>query len=119
MMNNLFADNSNNHEDKVKFNERNALQAGLRKDARQFARDSVHRPLRAGDEMSQETKSIYSSVYMYCIEKSAEELLAEKAAADPLAKEILDSQAEYMAKARVWTNISDRAYLDSLDNLAD
>lgn len=42
------------------------------------------------------------------------ELLAEKAAADPLAKEILDSQAEYMQKARVWTDISDKAYLNSI-----
>ncbi|MEP0072388.1 MAG: TRAP transporter substrate-binding protein [Marinomonas sp.] len=50
--------------------------------------------------------------------KANQELLDEKAAADPLAKEILDSQAEYMEKARVWTNISDRAYLDSVDSLA-
>jgi len=42
------------------------------------------------------------------------ELLAEKAAADPLAKEILDSQAAYMQKARVWTDISDKAYLNSI-----
>ncbi|WP_296055679.1 TRAP transporter substrate-binding protein [uncultured Amphritea sp.] len=45
--------------------------------------------------------------------KANAELLAEKAAADPLAKRILDSQADYMKKARVWTEISDKAYLDS------
>lgn len=44
-----------------------------------------------------------------------QQLLNEKAVADPLAKEILDSQAQYLEKARVWTNISDRAYLDGLD----
>ncbi len=49
--------------------------------------------------------------------KANQELLDEKAAADPLAKEILDSQAAYLEKARVWTNISDRAYLDSVDSL--
>ncbi|MRI35035.1 ABC transporter substrate-binding protein [Endozoicomonas sp. OPT23] len=43
-----------------------------------------------------------------------DELLAEKSAADPLAKEILDSQAEYLGKARAWTDISDKAYLNSL-----
>ena len=48
-----------------------------------------------------------------------QELLDEKAAADPLAKEILESQAEYLKKARVWTNISDRAYLDGLDDSAN
>jgi TRAP-type mannitol/chloroaromatic compound transport system substrate-binding protein len=48
-----------------------------------------------------------------------QELLDEKAAADPLAKEILESQAGYLKTARVWTNISDRAYLDSLDDTAN
>lgn len=42
------------------------------------------------------------------------ELLAEAAAKDPLAKRIQDSQAAYMQKARAWTNISDKAYLNSL-----
>lgn len=48
-----------------------------------------------------------------------QELLEEAAAADPLAKEILDSQAAYLEKARVWTNISDRAYLESSENLSN
>ena len=46
--------------------------------------------------------------------KANAELLAEKAAADPLAAEILKSQAEYLKKARRWTDISDKAYLNSL-----
>ncbi|WP_027856104.1 TRAP transporter substrate-binding protein [Marinobacterium jannaschii] len=41
-------------------------------------------------------------------------LLAEKAAADPLAGEILKSQAAYLKQARLWTDISDKAYLNSL-----
>jgi len=45
-----------------------------------------------------------------------DELIAERAASDPLAKEIIDSQAAYMAKVREWTNISDVAYLTSLDD---
>ena len=51
--------------------------------------------------------------------KANQKLLDEKAAADPLAKEILESQAAYLKKARVWTNISDRAYLDGLDDTAN
>lgn len=43
-----------------------------------------------------------------------DELLQERAAADPLAKEIIDSQKAYMDKARGWTAISDQAYLNSL-----
>jgi len=46
--------------------------------------------------------------------KANDELLAEKAAADPLAKKILDSQSAYMSKSRAWTDISDKAYLNSL-----
>ena len=42
------------------------------------------------------------------------ELLAERAAKDPLAKRIQESQAEYMRKARAWTEISDKAYLNSI-----
>jgi TRAP-type mannitol/chloroaromatic compound transport system substrate-binding protein len=43
-----------------------------------------------------------------------EELLAEAAAADPLAKEIIESQSAYLAKVRAWTAVSDQAYLNSL-----
>ena len=45
-----------------------------------------------------------------------EKLLAEYAEKDPQAKRIQDSQAEYMRKARAWTEISDKAYLNSLDD---
>lgn len=50
---------------------------------------------------------------MDALRKANAELLAEAAAGDPLAKEIIDSQDAYMQKARVWTEISDKAYLDS------
>lgn len=43
-------------------------------------------------------------------------LLAEFAAADALAREIIQSQADYLAKARAWTAISDQAYLNSLQD---
>jgi TRAP-type mannitol/chloroaromatic compound transport system substrate-binding protein len=48
------------------------------------------------------------------LQKANDELLAEFAAADPLAKEIINAQADYMGKARAWTVISDQAYLNSL-----
>ena len=50
---------------------------------------------------------------MDALKKANAELLAERAAEDPLAREIIDSQAAYMAKVRAWTEISDKAYLDS------
>lgn len=40
-------------------------------------------------------------------------LLAALAAKNPLSKEIIDSQAAYLKKARAWTAISDQAYLNS------
>ena len=51
------------------------------------------------------------------MKKANDELLTEEAAKDPLAKEIIDSQAAYMKTVRVWSNISDRAYLESVDRL--
>ncbi|MGV2988932.1 TRAP transporter substrate-binding protein [Vibrio sp. E150_011] len=42
-------------------------------------------------------------------------LLQEQASNDKLAKEILDSQAQYLAKMREWTNMSLRAYLNDQD----
>jgi len=48
--------------------------------------------------------------------KANAELLAEKAAENPMAKEIQQSQADYLQKARVWTAISDQAYLNSQSN---
>ena len=51
------------------------------------------------------------------MKKANDELIAERAAADPLAKEIIDSQAAYLKKARAWTKISDQAYLNSMDDL--
>ena len=44
-------------------------------------------------------------------------LIAEYAAADPLAKEIIDSQAAYLKKARAWTKISDQSYYETMESL--
>ncbi|UPQ87665.1 TRAP transporter substrate-binding protein [Vibrio sinaloensis] len=44
---------------------------------------------------------------------ATEELLAEQATQDPLAKEIIESQKQYLTKVRAWTDISSKAYLDS------
>ncbi len=52
---------------------------------------------------------------MDAMKKANTELLAEKVKGQPLLKEILDSQASYMKKAREWTKMSDYLYLK--DNL--
>jgi TRAP-type mannitol/chloroaromatic compound transport system substrate-binding protein len=52
---------------------------------------------------------------MTAIKKANDDLLVEKAAKDPLAKEILDSQANYIKQIRPWTLLSDYSYLKSLE----
>ena len=46
-----------------------------------------------------------------------DKLLEERAKNDPLAKEIIDSQAEYLKKSRAWTLISDQAYIDTMEKI--
>lgn len=50
---------------------------------------------------------------MTALQSANDKLLAEHAAADPFAAKVLKSQHEYLKKARQWTNMSDKAYLDS------
>jgi len=57
----------------------------------------------------------FSPEIIAAMKQANQELLAESAAADPVFKEILDSQVAYMKMARKWTEISDYAYLK--DNL--
>ncbi|RMG38112.1 MAG: ABC transporter substrate-binding protein [Gammaproteobacteria bacterium] len=53
------------------------------------------------------------------LHKANEELLDERAAKDPLAKEIIESQRAYLRKVRAWTNISDKAYLNSVGDMME
>lgn len=49
------------------------------------------------------------------MKKANKELLAKRAGEDVLAKEIQESQANYLKSARAWTNISDKSYLNTVD----
>ena len=46
--------------------------------------------------------------------EATDKLLAEAAEKDELAKEIINSHFDYLKQVRQWTNISDKAYLDSV-----
>ena len=50
---------------------------------------------------------------MDALMKSNEELLNSEITRSPIAKKIIESRAEYLRKARAWTNIGERAYLDT------
>jgi TRAP-type mannitol/chloroaromatic compound transport system substrate-binding protein len=52
---------------------------------------------------------------MSAMKETNDVLLKEFAAKDPMTAEILKSIQDYQAKARAWTNLSDRAYLDTTD----
>ena len=52
---------------------------------------------------------------MTAMKATNDELLKEFAAKDPMTAEILKSIQEYQIKVRAWTNLSDRAYLDTTD----
>jgi TRAP-type mannitol/chloroaromatic compound transport system substrate-binding protein len=48
------------------------------------------------------------------LRETTHRLLEEEAEKDPLAREIITSIREYLAGVRKWTNISDKAYLNSV-----
>lgn len=52
---------------------------------------------------------------MSAMKETNDVLLKEFAAKDPMTAEILKSIQDYQTKARAWTNLSDRAYLDTTD----
>lgn len=58
----------------------------------------------------------FPDVVMKAIEEANEALLKENAEKDPFAAKVLASQQSYMDKIREWTNMSDKAYLDSTSN---
>lgn len=75
--------------------------------------------IQAWDEMKKEYPNIIVKTWpkdvMDALKKANIELRDEMKAKSPLLKEILDSQEQYQAKARKWTEISDYLYLN--DNL--
>ncbi|MFT7004854.1 MAG: TRAP-type mannitol/chloroaromatic compound transport system substrate-binding protein [Sulfurimonas sp.] len=55
----------------------------------------------------------FSKEIMDSLKVATKEIFDEQAKKDPLFKEILESQRNYQKKAQVWTNISDKVYLEN------
>jgi TRAP-type mannitol/chloroaromatic compound transport system substrate-binding protein len=97
------------------------LQEILRVSMRNAAYDMYIQSYHLSGENWAKMKSEYPNIkvktfpkeVMDAMRKANAELLDERSKADPLAKEIIDSQAAYMQKARVWSEISDNAYFNS------
>ena len=94
------------------------LRVAMRTAAYDMYAQSYHESAKNLEEIENNYKNVQIKTFpdsvMDAMRKANAELLAEKAAKDPLAKEILDSQASYMKKVRRWTEISDKAYLNSI-----
>ncbi len=102
------------------------LQEILRVSMRTAAYDMYIQAYDASAENWAKMKSDYPDIkvktfpkeVLAALRKANDELLAEKAAEDPLANEIIQSQAAYLKKVRAWTDISDKAYLESVESLS-
>jgi len=96
------------------------LRVAMRTAAYDMYAQSYHMSAVNWDLIKQEYPNIKIKTFpkevLDAMRKANEELLAERAATDPVAKKIIDAQAAYMAKARAWTEISDQAYLNSAGN---
>ena len=71
----------------------------------------------AWDQMKTEYPNIevktFPTPVLKAMKKAADELYSEYATKDASFKEVLESQREYMEKARTWTNISEYNYIQT------
>ncbi|USE39644.1 TRAP transporter substrate-binding protein [Endozoicomonas sp. SCSIO W0465] len=95
------------------------LRVAMRTAAYDMYIQSYHESAVNLDKMKSEYPNIqirdFPAEVIQAMQAANTKLLAQKAGEDPLAKEILDSQADYLKKVRRWTNISDQAYLNNFD----
>jgi TRAP-type mannitol/chloroaromatic compound transport system substrate-binding protein len=54
---------------------------------------------------------------LLAMKKATDEVLNDYAAKDPLFKEVLDSQINFMKKAREWTKMSELYYLQQSEKV--
>ncbi|EBA00558.1 TRAP transporter substrate-binding protein [Marinobacter sp. ELB17] len=96
------------------------LRVAMRTAAYDMYIQSTHESGVAWSRMQQDypdvTHKIFPPEVISALRDVTERLLKEASAADPLAKEIITSQQEYLKQVRQWTNISDKAYLNSVVN---
>ena len=60
------------------------------------------------------THKVFPPEVITALRETTNRLLDEFAEKDELANEIITSQREYLKQVRPWTNISDKAYLNSV-----
>lgn len=94
------------------------LRVSMRTAAYDMYIQSTHESGIAWDRMKEDypdvTHKTFPPEVIEALRDATEKLLAEEAQKDELAKEIITSQQEYLKQVRQWTNISDKAYLNSV-----
>jgi TRAP-type mannitol/chloroaromatic compound transport system substrate-binding protein len=94
------------------------LEVAMKEAAFQMTAQSYHESAVNWATMKSEYPNIQVKTFpkpvMDALKKANGELLAELEAEGGLTAEIIESQREYLNKARAWTDISDKAYLNNL-----
>ena len=94
------------------------LRVAMRTAAYDMYAQSMHLNGQAWSKMKEEYPSVQAETFppevIDALREATSKLLAEAAEKDPLAKEIISSKAEYLKGIRQWTNIADKAYLNSI-----
>ncbi len=94
------------------------LRVAMRTAAYDMYIQSTHESGVAWDRMKDEypgvTHRTFPPEVIDALRAATNKLLAEAAEADPLANAIIRSQQDYLNRIRRWTNISDRAYLNTV-----
>jgi TRAP-type mannitol/chloroaromatic compound transport system substrate-binding protein len=97
---------------------REILRVAMRTAAYDMYAQSMHVSGQNWSKMKQDYPDVTAKTFppqvIDALRDATDKLLAEAAARDPLAKEIISSQADYLKDIRKWTNISDKAYLDTV-----
>lgn len=91
------------------------LQTAMKATAADMMYDNFAQSTVAWEKMKQEHPNIkvktFSKDVLKAMKKSTDKVLNDYAAKDPLFKEVLTSQQNFMKKARVWTKISEYNYI--------
>ncbi len=94
------------------------LRVAMRTAAYDMYAKSTNDSADAWDRMKEDYPNVTHKVFppevIDALRETTHRLLQQEAEKDPLAKEIITSIQDYLAKVRKWTNISDKAYLNSV-----
>jgi TRAP-type mannitol/chloroaromatic compound transport system substrate-binding protein len=98
------------------------LRVAMRTAAYDMYAQSMHLSGEAWAQMKENYPDVSHQIFppevINALRQTTKKLLAEAAKNDELASQIISSQREYLEQVRQWTNISDRAYLNSVSSEA-